>query len=148
MPQSFRALYLTNGKRTLGAEDKYLVTGKLPVPGLPGPGLSLETVFPQDRALRVHPEQTPGQGMWPVSPSFLFTKDCGVVFGRDARRGFACGELIIPITRDNQCWALFLEANARWAGGILNRQSYYIVRITQSLVEEGEKKFNRKNTKP
>lgn len=148
MPQSFRALSLTSGKRTLGAEDQYLVTRKLPVPGLPGAGLSLETAFPQDRALGVHPEQTPGQGMWPASCSFLFTEDCGTVFGRDARRGFACGELIIPITRDNRCWALVLEANARWAGEILNRRSYYVVWITQSLVEEGEKKFNWKNTKP
>lgn len=60
MPQSFHALYLTSGKQALRAEDKHLVTRKLPVPGLPRAGLALETAFPQDRAFGVHAEQTPG----------------------------------------------------------------------------------------
>lgn len=79
MPQSFRSPYLTSGKWTLGAEDKYLVTRKLPGPGLPGGSVSLETGAHQD-----------GGSM---SYTFFCAGNYGTVFGCDkCRHNALCGQ--------------------------------------------------------
>ena len=79
MPQSFRSLYLTSGKWTLGAEDKYLVTRKLPAPGLPGGSMSLETAVHQHGGFGVYLERRetkiPGQGMVPCVLQFSLHKE-------------------------------------------------------------------------
>lgn len=66
MPQSFHSPYLTNGKWTLGAEDKYLVTRKLAAPRYPGGSMSLGTAIHRDGGFGVYLEQRetkiPGQG--------------------------------------------------------------------------------------
>lgn len=81
MPQSFHSPYLTNGKRTLGAEDKYLVTRKLPAPRHPGGRVTLETVIHWDVGFRVFLERReakiPGQGMVPCVLQFSLHKRLG-----------------------------------------------------------------------
>lgn len=116
MPQSFHALYLASGKRALRAEDKPCnqeTACAWASQGWTGLGDSI----------------SPGQSLWGArwADPRAVGVTCALQFsaqrlGRDAQRGFARGQFIILITIDHQCWALFLEANAKWAGEILNIQ--------------------------